>query len=161
MPRAAVTANSALASLGRYWRDSCPRNCSRADLPAWRPDRKYHRKTYNKYRIFIATITAISTFWTALLKNNKWPRINLNHLALQTLCKPAWLDIVSPPHSSKSPANINLVPANMGSSPYLIYMKQAGLHTMGAEPNGCHFAKKHIQIYFFKGICFNVADDFS
>ena len=32
MPRAAVTANS-------YWRDSRPRHCSRADIPAWRPQK--------------------------------------------------------------------------------------------------------------------------
>ena len=42
MPRAAVTANSALASLGRYWRDSRPRHCSRADIPAWRPQKSHY-----------------------------------------------------------------------------------------------------------------------
>ena len=42
MPRAAVTANSALASLGRYWRDSRPRHCSRADIPAWRPKKSHY-----------------------------------------------------------------------------------------------------------------------
>ena len=26
-------------SLGRYWRDSRPRHCSRADIPAWRPNK--------------------------------------------------------------------------------------------------------------------------
>ena len=42
MPRAAVTANSALALLGRYWRDSRPRHCSRADIPAWGPKKSHY-----------------------------------------------------------------------------------------------------------------------
>ena len=42
MPGAAVTANSPLASLGRYWRDSRPRHCRRADITAWRPQKSHY-----------------------------------------------------------------------------------------------------------------------
>ena len=42
MPRADVTANNSLASLGRYWRDSRTRYCSRADIPAWRPQKLHY-----------------------------------------------------------------------------------------------------------------------
>ena len=31
-----------IASLGRYWRDSRPRHCSRADIPAWRPKKSHY-----------------------------------------------------------------------------------------------------------------------
>ena len=46
--------NSALASLGRYWRDSRPRHCSRADIPAWRPQKSHY------------CIISLSTFWTIM-----------------------------------------------------------------------------------------------
>ena len=80
MPRTTVTANSAFASLGRYWRDSRPRHCGRADIPAWRPKKSHYciNISYNIWtRLFCAfnhsfpvCFTGIGiTSWVALSKS--------------------------------------------------------------------------------------------
>ena len=60
---AAVTANRALTSPGRWWRDSRPRFCSRAYIPEWHPQNNKNDWVVSKGRKTSSITYGLGTDW--------------------------------------------------------------------------------------------------